>query len=554
MNKKKVVFGFFGTVMDAGLSEKRWDRWRPTVALFGDEAFKIDRLELFACKDEQVTLAEKLTKDIALVQSDAEVHVHVLSVENPWNFQQVYAVLYDFAKAYTFEEDCDYYVHLTTGTHVAQICLFLLTEARYFPARIVQTSLNKAEREAENRWRGKLEVIDLDLSSYDQLAKRFQKESLDSQNLLKGGIATRNAAFNALIGRIERVALKSTAPMLLCGPTGAGKGHLAARVFELRARRHLINGPFVEVNCATLRGDNAMSALFGHKKGAYTGAAADRAGFLKSADGGILFLDEIGELGFDEQAMLLRALEDKRFTPMGSDKEIQSDFQLLAGTNRNLAKDVAAGRFRADLLARINVWQFALPGLAERREDIEPNLDVELERAGVDLGTRVSMTKEARDVFLAFAATAPWHGNFRDLASCATRMATLAEAGRIGVADVRLECENLASAWGDTDSVGPALSTPHAGLNDGEEKDRISQAMGADEAARLDAFDRVQLDAVLAVIAQTDSMAAAGRVLFAASRLAKDKPNDSDRLRKYLAKWKLDYSIVKILLARMTTA
>ena len=103
-----------------------------------------------------------------------------------------------------------------------------------------------------------------------------------------------------------------------------------------------MQGPFVEVNCATLRGDAAMSALFGHVKGAFTGALRDRPGLLRAADGGVLFLDEIGELGADEQAMLLRALEEKRFLPLGGDREVTSDFQLIAGTNRDLADEVRA--------------------------------------------------------------------------------------------------------------------------------------------------------------------------------------------------------------------
>src|SRR5204862_3777135 len=99
-----------------------------------------------------------------------------------------------------------------------------------------------------------------------------------------------------------------------------------------------------------------MSALFGHVKGAFTGALKDRAGLLRSADGGVLFLDEIGELGLDEQAMLLRALEEKTFLPLGSDRETQSDFQLIAGTNRDLMAEVNRGLFREDLLCRINLW------------------------------------------------------------------------------------------------------------------------------------------------------------------------------------------------------
>ncbi len=123
-----------------------------------------------------------------------------------------------------------------------------------------------------------------------------------------------------------------------------------------------------------------MSALFGHKKGAFTGAASDREGLLRSADSGMLFLDEIGELGLDEQAMLLRAIEEKTFLPVGADQESQNRFQLICGTNQNLQKRVGEGRFREDLLSRINLWSFALPGLQNRKEDIEPNLAYELER------------------------------------------------------------------------------------------------------------------------------------------------------------------------------
>ena len=142
-----------------------------------------------------------------------------------------------------------------------------------------------------------------------------------------------------------------------------------------------------------------MSGLFGHKKGAFTGAVSDRAGLLKAADGGILFLDEIGELGSDEQAMLLRAVEEKRFLPLGSDREEGSSFQLICGTNRDLNAEVAAGRFRSDLLARIDLWSFELPGLAERREDIEPNLEYELNRYAEKAGSASPSTGKRANAF-----------------------------------------------------------------------------------------------------------------------------------------------------------
>lgn len=530
--RKKVVIGFLGTSLDNGYTEKRWSRWRPTVGLFGHEHFQPDGIELLTFNDQTPDMLAQVSADIQEVSPTAFVNSHNLQLTDAWDFETVFGALLDFAQAYTFREDTDYYVHLTTGTHVAQICLFLLTEARYLPAQFVDGFLDKS-LSAADAWRGRIEFIDLNLAAYDKLAKRFQKESDDSQDMLKDGIVTRNAAFNALIGRLERVALKSSAPLLLTGPTGAGKSKLASRVYALRAHRNLVKGSFVEVNCATLRGDNAMSALFGHKKGAFTGAITDRPGLLRAAHEGTLFLDEIGELGLDEQAMLLRALEDKRFMPMGSDKEVSSDFQLLAGTNKDLAEEVKAGRFRGDLLARINVWQFRLPGLAERPEDIEPNFDFELTRATRELGTRISITREAREAYMSFAQHAPWPGNFRDLASSVIRMATLSDRGRISKADVEFECSELLANWG----AAPAPSSTNP---------KIAALL---EALSLDRFDRVQLEDVMQVISETDSMAEAGRVLFAKSRALKAKPNDSDRLRKFLARFEIDYSEAKKALA-----
>lgn len=529
--KKKVIVGFLGSNLDSGQTEARWSRWRPTVSLCAHEDFVVDRIELLYSKPEHLATAEQVRADIAKLSPQTEVVPRYLYLEDPWDFPKVYASLHEFSRGYDFDEDCDYFVHLTTGTHIAQICLFLLTEARYFPAKLVDTSIDK---KAEEKWRGKLDIIDLNLATYDLLASRFSKEQEDSETLLKSGIATRNKAFNKLISDVEKVSMRSSAAMLLMGPTGAGKSQLAKRIYELRLRRHLVNGKFVEVNCATLRGENAMSALFGHKKGAFTGAVNDRPGYLMAADGGTLFLDEIGELGLDEQAMLLRALEDKRFFPMGSDKEVQSNFQLLAGTNRDLSQEVARGTFRADLYARINLWSFRLPGLSERAEDIEPNVDFELEKCSAELNCCVSFNQEARQSYLSFAQSAAWPGNFRDLAASVMRMATLAEGGRILKADVDSEIARLKATWGVTSKAAVAGVL-------------TAKVLGGQE---VDPFDAAQLELVLHTIAQTRSMAEAGRQLFCASRLQKKSSNDSDRIRKYLDRWGLQYDDVRRKLAQ----
>ncbi|WP_455212508.1 RNA repair transcriptional activator RtcR [Kaarinaea lacus] len=524
--QKQVVFGLLGPNLDQGKGPSRWERWRPTVAICQHEDFLVDRFELLY-QGRYTALAEKIKGDIGLVSPETEVRLHEIAMEDPWDFEDVYGDLHDFAQNYAFNTSKEeYYIHITTGTHVAQICLFLLTEARYFPAKLLQTS---PPRRAEKDSVGTFAIIDLDLSKYDRLASRFKQEQQSGLTYLKSGIDTKNKAFNKMIEQIEQVAIQTRAPILLMGPTGAGKSQLARRIYDLKKIRHQLNGSFVEVNCATLRGENAMSTLFGHKKGAFTGAVQARDGLLKTANGGILFLDELGELGLDEQAMLLRALEEKRFLPVGADKEVESDFQLIAGTNRDLHDEVRAGQFREDLLARINLWTYHLPGLRDRKEDIEPNLDYELEKFAQQNSSFVNFNKEARRRFLNFAKSseALWSGNFRDLNASVTRMSTLAPGGRITSAVVEEEIARLFRAW------QPKTISSH--------NEVLVDLLGEDYSDTIDLFTQTQLGKVIEVCKESKSLADAGRKLFSVSRQQRAKTNDSDRLRKYLQKFDLSW-------------
>ena len=241
----------------------------------------------------------------------------------------------------------------------------------------------------------------------------------------------------------------------------------------------------------------------------------------------MLFLDEIGELGIDEQAMLLRAVEEKHFLPVGADREVESDFQLIAGTNRDLGAEVVQGRFREDLLSRINLWTFPLPGLAARREDIEPNLDYELDQYTARTGMKVTLNKEARQRFLAFATSneAVWRANFRDLSGAVTRMATLAPASRINVDTVDEEIARLALAWKG--------STPD------EDEGLLAEVLQPEQVKELDRFDRVQLAEVVRACRESKTLSEAGRRLFNVSRTRKTSSNDADRLRKYLGRFGL---------------
>ena len=225
MAKPTVVIGILGTSLDrAGKSKKRWERWRPTVDICRQDDLQVDQFVLLYPPGQE-TLRDITVADIGVLSPETEVEPIALGFQDPWDFEEVYAGLFDFAQGYPFRPTRErYLVHMTTGTHVAQICWFLLTESRYLPAQLLQMS---PPRRGESV--GTYTVIDLDLSKYDRLARRFQRESESAVSFLKSGIATRNRAFNQLIERIERVALVSRAPMLITGPTGAGKSQLARK-------------------------------------------------------------------------------------------------------------------------------------------------------------------------------------------------------------------------------------------------------------------------------------------------------------------------------------
>lgn len=520
--KQNVVIGFLGTQLDAG---KKPRRWRPSIAVTQHGHFPVHRLELLY--DRKFTaLAERVKVEVEEASPATSVLLQLVDLKDPWDFQEVYGALFDFARDYGFDEDReDYFVHLTTGSHVAQICWFLLTESRHVPAKLVQTS---PPRQDDKETAGSYTIVDLDLSRYDALQQRFDLVAEEHAALLKAGIETRNPAFNSLIERIELVATNTDAPLLLLGATGTGKSELAERIYELKLQRRRVKGRFIHVNCATLKGERAMSNLFGHRRGAFGSGTSDRRGLLREADGGVLFLDEIDELGPDEQAMILHAVETGRFLPLGSDHEITSRFQVIAGSNRDLGRLTAEGKFRADLYARLNLWTFRLPSLTERREDIEPNIEFELNRAEQLLGTRVGFNADAFARYLDFARSPAtlWPGNFRDLGASVQRLSTLAPRARITLALVQQEIETLQRQWAG------AEADPDTAL--------LADLLG-DDVEALDPFDKVQLAYVIRTCRKCPSLSAAGRTLFSASRAAKTSRNDADRLKKYLQKHDLSW-------------
>jgi DNA-binding NtrC family response regulator len=216
---------------------------------------------------------------------------------------------------------------------------------------------------------------------------------------------------------IETVATvaPSSVPVLVSGESGAGKEMIVRLIHAWSPRA---SGPLIATNCASLPETLIESALFGHTKGAFTGAAEARQGFFRVADGGTLFLDEIGELPLHLQPKLLRALESGQILPVGSDQPITVDCRLVAATNRDLEKDVAAGRFREDLFYRINVVDVTVPPLRDHREDILP---LARRFAAEFSGGPVRLSPQAMHCLVAYA----WPGNVRELRNAVQRACLL---------------------------------------------------------------------------------------------------------------------------------
>jgi Transcriptional regulator containing PAS, AAA-type ATPase, and DNA-binding domains len=207
-----------------------------------------------------------------------------------------------------------------------------------------------------------------------QVQTKRQNEEKNIKDIMKKlGIVGESKAMFSLFRHILKVSTLSDLPILITGESGTGKELLAHAIHQLDPKRN--NGPFVAVNCGAITPSLAESELFGYKRGAFTGADRDRKGLIRTAQGGVLFLDEIGELGKDLQAKLLRVLQEKRVLSIGEDREVPVDVRIIAATHRDLEQMVQQETFRADLLHRLNVLSVYIPPLRERVTDLKPLID-----------------------------------------------------------------------------------------------------------------------------------------------------------------------------------
>lgn len=275
----------------------------------------------------------------------------------------------------------------------------------------------------------------------------------DPDQLLVGN----SEALAEIIRVTDRVA-DTPATILVSGESGTGK-ELVARRVHLRSERS--QGPFIKVNCAAIPDGLLESELFGHERGAFTGAASQKPGRFELADGGSLFLDEIGEMPLAAQPKLLRALQENRFYRVGGTETVTVDTRIIAATNRDLREEVAQGRFREDLFYRLNVVPVRMPALRERCDDIPLLVDRFAERISDRMDReRVKISEAA----LAILQRWPWPGNIRELDNAIERAVLLCDGNEVVAEDLPLEYREHTG------------SAPEAGASDGLLKDRVRQA------------------------------------------------------------------------------
>jgi two-component system response regulator HydG len=285
----------------------------------------------------------------------------------------------------------------------------------------------------------------------------------------------------------DYVSLVAPTPMsvLILGASGTGKEHVARRIHN-GSRRSA--GPFVAIDCGAVPRDVAASEFFGHVKGAFTGAVTDKRGAFVEASGGTLFLDEVGNLSYDVQVQLLRAIQERRVRPVGSAAEIEVDIRLVCATNENLSEAVAAGTFREDLYHRINEFTIAMPELKDRGADLLLFADLFMRQANEELDRNV----EGFDASASEKLTRhTWPGNLREMKNTIKRAVLLARGNRITAADLDIVVPVTAANVRPLHDAGSELERIKAALQyAGGNKSLAARQLGIDRKTLYNKMDK----------------------------------------------------------------
>lgn len=365
---------------------------------------------------------------------DSEFDLYQIELDSPTGYDEIYTkVCKHLKEAGLPNASVELTFHLSPGTPAMAVIWTVLARTR-FPAKLIQTSQQRG-----------LESVEFSVDLANHFLPEFLRRSDERIGRLTEGpndvgshfskILHNSEAMRRPLSLAQRIAVHNV-PVLILGETGTGK-ELFAEAIHLASGRK--GKEPVTVNCGAILPELANSELFGHKKGSFTGAMAERKGHFEEADGGTLFLDEIGDLPLDTQVRLLRVLQSKEVTPLGSSKPIKVDVRVIAATHRDLSADVASGRFREDLFHRLAVGILQLPPLRERGGDIDLLIDafvnqVNSESKGKPEAQEKKLSISARKILLAHS----WPGNVRELYHTLLRASIWSQASTIEPEDISL--------------------------------------------------------------------------------------------------------------------
>ena len=393
-------------------------------------------------------------------QTRAHIEVSHEPLSSPTDFGEIYeaAVRVVSAAIDNHGRDADLTFHLSPGTPAMAAVWIILAKTR-FPAELIESSPEQGVRTASIPFEISAEFIPDLLRGSDELLEKVTA-GLPPETPEFADIIYRSEAMARVVSRAQRVAPRNV-PVLIQGESGTGKELFARAIHRAGLRRDC---PFIAVNCGAIPAELMESELFGHEKGAFTGADRARVGYFEAADGGTLFLDEVGELSLSAQVKFLRILQDSRVLRVGSKTYREVDVRILAATNRSLAGDVAAGKFREDLFYRLAVADLKLPPLRERTGDLGLLVDRLLDQVNEDHAQqpgfkRKKITPSARNLLM----VQPWPGNVRELLNTLHRAALWTSGPNIRSEDVR---EALLPAMNPVDAkilerpLGDDLSLP----------------------------------------------------------------------------------------------
>ncbi len=428
---------------------------KPKILVIDDEKNTRDGLREALADDYDVLLAEDGVKGLALLDANPDVCIALTDLRMPGMDGM------DFIRTVTARKNAPLIIMLTAYGSVQTAVEALKVGAYDYLSKPVD--LDNLEMMLE---RG-MKVL------RDRAEKNGAAHEGGAVNIIGS-----SAAMTAVLDSIRQVAA-TKATVLVTGESGTGKELVAQAIHKLSPRA---NKPFRPVHCAALSENLLESELFGHEKGAFTGANERVAGRFEMADGGTLFLDEIGEISLSVQVKLLRVLETRQFERVGGSETLTVDVRVVAATNRDLRAMVEQGTFREDLFYRLNVVNIRIPPLRERREDIPEILDFYLKKSAADNGKDVAdISPEALGVLMAY----DWPGNVRELRNCVERMVVFARGATLTMTDVPAD---IRSAVGEqfeakamspkTTGAAPAESPAVIGLNVKEnEKSLIIKAL-----------------------------------------------------------------------------